>query len=215
MGRKWAIDGRPPRARTSHRLLTSVTPDTDKLVRQLSLVAYLMAERRSASARDVKQAVEGYSEMSDEAFARRFYADRSELLALGRAAAVAARRLHRRGALHAPAGALLPAGAPPQRRRARGAVDRGAPARWPVRLRRAAAARAAEPRARPPEPVVRRRAGGVRAPARERLHGRGRRCGCRSSRPRSRSSARSSSATGRSPPTRRRCARSTRTASIS
>jgi predicted DNA-binding transcriptional regulator YafY len=60
-----------------------VTPDTDKLVRQLSLVAYLMAERRSASARDVKQAVEGYSEMSDEAFARRFYADRSELLALG------------------------------------------------------------------------------------------------------------------------------------
>ena len=71
------------RGRTSHRLLCSVTPDTDKLVRQLSLVAYLMAERRSASARDVKQAVEGYSEMSDEAFARRFYADRSELLALG------------------------------------------------------------------------------------------------------------------------------------
>ena len=42
-----------------------------------------MAERRSASARDVKQAVEGYSEMSDEAFARRFYSDRAELLALG------------------------------------------------------------------------------------------------------------------------------------
>lgn len=60
-----------------------MTPDTDKLVRQLSLVAYLMAERRSASARDVKQAVEGYTEMSDEAFARRFYADRTELLALG------------------------------------------------------------------------------------------------------------------------------------
>ena len=48
------------RGLTSHRLLCSVTPDTDKLVRQLSLVAYLMAERRSASARDVKQAVEGY-----------------------------------------------------------------------------------------------------------------------------------------------------------
>ena len=60
-----------------------MTPDTDKLVRQLSLVAYLMAERRASSARDVKQAVEGYSEMSDEAFARRFYADRTELLALG------------------------------------------------------------------------------------------------------------------------------------
>jgi proteasome accessory factor BC len=60
-----------------------MTPDTDKLVRQLSLVAYLMAERRASSARDVKQAVEGYSDMSDEAFARRFYADRTELLALG------------------------------------------------------------------------------------------------------------------------------------
>jgi predicted DNA-binding transcriptional regulator YafY len=60
-----------------------VTPDTDKLVRQLSLVAYLMAERRASSARDVKQNVEGYYDMSDEAFARRFYADRAELSALG------------------------------------------------------------------------------------------------------------------------------------
>jgi proteasome accessory factor C len=60
-----------------------MTPDTDKLIRQLSLVAYLMAERRSSSARDVKQSVEGYADMSDEAFARRFYADRTELLALG------------------------------------------------------------------------------------------------------------------------------------
>ena len=57
--------------------------DTDKLIRQLSLVAFLMAERRPLSARDVKTNVEGYSEMSDEAFARRFYSDRAELLALG------------------------------------------------------------------------------------------------------------------------------------
>jgi proteasome accessory factor BC len=57
--------------------------DTDKLIRQLSLVAYLMAERRPLTARDVKSNVEGYSEMSDEAFARRFYSDRAELLALG------------------------------------------------------------------------------------------------------------------------------------
>jgi proteasome accessory factor BC len=57
--------------------------DTDKLIRQLSLVAFLMAERRPLTARDVKQNVEGYSEMSDEAFARRFYSDRTELLALG------------------------------------------------------------------------------------------------------------------------------------
>jgi predicted DNA-binding transcriptional regulator YafY len=60
-----------------------VSHDTDKLIRQLSLVAYLMAERRPLTARDVKSNVEGYSEMSDEAFARRFYSDRSELISLG------------------------------------------------------------------------------------------------------------------------------------
>ena len=57
--------------------------DTDKLIRQLSLVAFLMAERRPLTARDIKANVEGYQEMSDEAFARRFYSDRAELVALG------------------------------------------------------------------------------------------------------------------------------------
>src|SRR5690348_11060637 len=42
-----------------------------------------MAERRPITARDVKSNVEGYSEMSVEAFARRFYSDRAELIALG------------------------------------------------------------------------------------------------------------------------------------
>src|SRR5438105_12852814 len=42
-----------------------------------------MAERRPLTARDVKTNVEGYSEMSDEAFARRFYSDRHELRELG------------------------------------------------------------------------------------------------------------------------------------
>jgi proteasome accessory factor BC len=60
-----------------------VSHDADKLIRQLSLVAFLMAERRLLTARDVKSNVEGYSEMSDEAFARRFYSDRAELTALG------------------------------------------------------------------------------------------------------------------------------------
>jgi proteasome accessory factor BC len=60
-----------------------VSHDTDKLIRQLSLVAFLMAERRPLTARDVKSNVEGYQEMSDEAFARRFYSDRAELLGLG------------------------------------------------------------------------------------------------------------------------------------
>jgi proteasome accessory factor C len=53
------------------------------LIRQLSLVAFLMAERRPLTARDIKSTVEGYSEMSDEAFARRFYSDRTELINLG------------------------------------------------------------------------------------------------------------------------------------
>ena len=51
--------------------------DTDKLNRQLSLVAFLMAERRPVTAREIKSSVEGYQEMSDEAFARRFYSDRA------------------------------------------------------------------------------------------------------------------------------------------
>src|SRR4026209_224330 len=57
--------------------------DTDKLIRQLSLVAFQMAGRRPLTARDIKSNVEGYQEMSDEAFARRFYSDRAELVALG------------------------------------------------------------------------------------------------------------------------------------
>jgi proteasome accessory factor C len=42
-----------------------------------------MAERRPLTARDIKGNVEGYQEMSDEAFARRFYSDRAELVSLG------------------------------------------------------------------------------------------------------------------------------------
>src|SRR5213595_3610780 len=42
-----------------------------------------MAERRPVTAREIKSSVEGYQEMSDEAFARRFYSDRAELQALG------------------------------------------------------------------------------------------------------------------------------------
>ncbi len=57
--------------------------DTEKLIRQLSLISFLMAERRPVSALEIKQDVEGYSEMNGDAFARRFYADRAELEALG------------------------------------------------------------------------------------------------------------------------------------
>src|SRR4051794_24494492 len=57
--------------------------DTEKLIRQLSLISFLMAERRPVSALEIKQDVEGYSQRNDEAFARRFYADRAELGSLG------------------------------------------------------------------------------------------------------------------------------------
>lgn len=57
--------------------------DTEKLIRQLSLISFLMAKRRPVTALEIKRDVEGYSEMNDDAFARRFYADRAELEALG------------------------------------------------------------------------------------------------------------------------------------
>ena len=65
------------------KLYPALTHDADKLIRQLSLVAYLMVEQRPITARDVKSNVEGYSAMGDEAFARRFFADRTELKGLG------------------------------------------------------------------------------------------------------------------------------------
>jgi proteasome accessory factor C len=60
-----------------------VAKDTEKLIRQLSLISYLMAERRPVTAPEIRRDVEGYSVMNEDAFARRFYADRSELDALG------------------------------------------------------------------------------------------------------------------------------------
>jgi proteasome accessory factor C len=47
-----------------------------------------MAERRPVTAPEIRRDVEGYSVMNEDAFARRFYADRSELEALGIALAV-------------------------------------------------------------------------------------------------------------------------------
>jgi proteasome accessory factor C len=60
-----------------------VAKDTEKLIRQLSLIAYLMAERRTVTASEIRRDVEGYSDMTEDAFARRFYADRAELESLG------------------------------------------------------------------------------------------------------------------------------------
>ena len=57
--------------------------DTEKLIRQLSLISFLMAQGRPVSALEIKREVEGYSDMNEDAFARRFYADRAELESLG------------------------------------------------------------------------------------------------------------------------------------
>ena len=58
---------------------TRMAKDTEKLIRQLSLISFLMAQGRPVSALEIKREVEGYSDMNDDAFARRFYADRAEL----------------------------------------------------------------------------------------------------------------------------------------
>ena len=54
------------RIHSSHLIdrIGAVSHDTDKLIQQLSLVAFLMAERRPLTAREIKSVVEGYSEMS-------------------------------------------------------------------------------------------------------------------------------------------------------
>src|SRR5881397_3088143 len=72
-----------PRAGTGHGTLEGMAKDTEKLIRQLSLISYLMAERRPVTALEIRRDVEGYSGMNEDAFARRFYADRAELESLG------------------------------------------------------------------------------------------------------------------------------------
>ena len=58
--------------------------DADKLIRRLSLVAFLLTHNgKPVRAEDIRVQVEGYSLMTDEAFKRRFYEDRAELAALG------------------------------------------------------------------------------------------------------------------------------------
>ena len=64
-------------------VVAPMAKDTEKLIRQLSLISYLMAERRPVTALEIRRDVEGYSGMNEDAFARRFYADRAELESLG------------------------------------------------------------------------------------------------------------------------------------
>ena len=58
--------------------------DADKLVRRLSLVALLLSRRgQPVSVAQIRGSVEGYPTMTEDAFKRRFYEDRSELAELG------------------------------------------------------------------------------------------------------------------------------------
>ena len=58
--------------------------DADKLVRRLSLVALLLSRRgQPVSVAQIRGSVEGYPLMTEEAFKRRFYEDRTELAGLG------------------------------------------------------------------------------------------------------------------------------------
>src|ERR1044071_2168986 len=73
----------PPQRLRPSKVSQGLAKDTEKLIRQLSLISYLMAERRPVTATEIRRDVEGYSDMTEDAFARRFYADRAELDSLG------------------------------------------------------------------------------------------------------------------------------------
>ena len=107
-----------------------------------------MAERRPLTARDIKSTVEGYSEMSDEAFARRFYSDRTELIALGvllhsQRDEFTGEELYTLRSENYSSELKL-------EEDELAAPDRALHARGPVRVRGAAAPRPPEPRPRPP-----------------------------------------------------------------
>ena len=130
--------------------------DTEKLIRQLSLISFLMAQGRPVSALEIKREVEGYSDMNDDAFARRFYADRAELESLGINLQVEkpGEGVLRVRALLAAARELLPAEAIGFSDDELAALQTAlSPARRRVRLRGAAAPRAAAGRLGPPEPA--------------------------------------------------------------
>ena len=57
--------------------------DEDKLIRQLSLLSFLLSRPRPFTAREVQESVEGYADMSADTFARRFHADRTDLGKIG------------------------------------------------------------------------------------------------------------------------------------
>ena len=69
--------GSPPREE-------GFSKDADKLIRRLSLIAFLLSRPgRPVTSAEIRRRVEGYALMTDDAFKRRFYEDRAELAGLG------------------------------------------------------------------------------------------------------------------------------------
>ena len=57
--------------------------DEEKLIRQLSLLSFLLSSPRPFTAREIQESVEGYWGMSDDTFTRRFHGDRTDLEKVG------------------------------------------------------------------------------------------------------------------------------------
>jgi proteasome accessory factor BC len=57
--------------------------DEEKLIRQLSLLSFLLSKPRPFTAREIQESVEGYWGMSDDTFTRRFNGDRHDLVKAG------------------------------------------------------------------------------------------------------------------------------------
>lgn len=55
----------------------------EKTLRQLSLLSLLLDARRPVSAHEVRESVEGYACLTDQAFKKRFFDDREDLKAIG------------------------------------------------------------------------------------------------------------------------------------
>lgn len=73
----------PVRVRPKVRYSLAMPKDDEKLLRQLSLVSFLLGRDRPATAAEIRDSVEGYALMTDQAFARRFYGDREDLQQTG------------------------------------------------------------------------------------------------------------------------------------
>src|SRR5512133_2971058 len=57
--------------------------DKEKLIRQLSLLSFLLSKPRPFTAQEIQESVEGYWGMTDDTFTRRFNGDRHDLGKVG------------------------------------------------------------------------------------------------------------------------------------